>query len=86
MLPGTTSLEVLGETNEDRLDILRIQRVRNAAGDLLYNIDVGHPDRDVEDRSTTSGPSTSTTPRHHVRPVLRDARARGEDECVGVFV
>jgi hypothetical protein len=50
VLPGTTSLEVLGETNEDGLDILRIQRVRNAAGDVLYNVDVGHPDRAVEDR------------------------------------
>lgn len=50
VLPGTTSLEVLGETNQDGLDILRIQRVRNATGDLLYNIDVGDPDRAVEDR------------------------------------
>ena len=50
VLPGTTSLEVLGETSEDGLDILRIQRVRNAAGNLLYNIDTGHPDRVVEDR------------------------------------
>jgi len=50
VLPGASSLEVLGETNEDGLDTLRIQRVRNAAGDLLYNIDTGHPDRGVEDR------------------------------------
>lgn len=50
VLPGATSLEVLGETNEDGLDILRIQRVRNAAGDLLYSINAGHPDRAVEDR------------------------------------
>lgn len=50
VLPGATSLEVLGETNEDGIDILRIQRVRNAVGDVLYDIDVGHPDRAVEDR------------------------------------
>jgi hypothetical protein len=50
VLPGTTSLEALGETNEDGLDILRIQRVRTAAGDLLYDVDRGHPDRAVEDR------------------------------------
>ena len=50
VLPGATSLEVLGETNEDGLDILRIQRVRNSAGELLYDIDSGHPDRAVEDR------------------------------------
>ncbi len=50
VLPGATSLEVLGETNEDGLDILRIQRVRNAAGNALYGIDTGHPDPAVEDR------------------------------------
>lgn len=50
VLPGATSLEVLGETNEDGLDILRIQRVRSTAGDALYDIDTGHPDRVVEDR------------------------------------
>lgn len=50
VLPGAASLEVLGETNEDGLDILRIQRVRNAEGDVLYDIEHGHPDRTVEDR------------------------------------
>jgi len=50
VLPGTVSLEVLGETNEDGLDILRIQRVRNAQGDVLYDIETGHLDRAVEDR------------------------------------
>ena len=50
VLPGAASLEVLGETNEDGLDILRIQRVRNAQGDVLYDIETGHPDRAVEDR------------------------------------
>ena len=41
---------MLGETNEDGLDILRIQRVLNAQGDVLYDIERGHPDRAVEDR------------------------------------
>ena len=50
VLPGAVSLEVLGETNEDGLDILRIQRVRDSAGELLYDIEAGHPDRAVEDR------------------------------------
>lgn len=50
VLQGATSLEVLGETNEDGLDILRIQRVRNAAGDMLYDLDAGHTDPAVEDR------------------------------------
>lgn len=50
VLPGAVSLEVLGESNEDGLDILRIQRVRNAHGDVLYDIETGHADRAVEDR------------------------------------
>lgn len=50
VLPGAVSLEVLGETNEDGLDILRIQRVQNTQGDVLYDIETGHPDRAVEDR------------------------------------
>jgi len=50
VLPGAVFLEVLGETNEDGVDILRIQRVRNAQGDVLYDIATGHPDRAVEDR------------------------------------
>jgi len=50
VLTGAVSLEVLGETNEDGLDILRIQRVRNAQRDVLYDIETGHPDRAVEDR------------------------------------
>lgn len=49
-LPGAVSLNVLGETNEDGLDILRIQRARNAQGEVLYDIETGHPDRAVEDR------------------------------------
>lgn len=50
VLPEATSLEVLGETNEHGLDILRIQRVSNAAGDALYDVGTGNPDRAVEDR------------------------------------
>lgn len=50
MLPGTTSIEVLRETNEDGPDTLRVQRMRNAAGDVLYDIDTDHPDLAVEDR------------------------------------
>lgn len=50
VLPGAVSLEVLGETNEDGLDVLRIQRVRNAQGEVLYDIETGQADRAVEDR------------------------------------
>lgn len=54
-LPGTTMIEVLGETNEDGLSILRIQRARNTAGEVLYDIETGHPDRAVEDRIDVVG-------------------------------
>jgi hypothetical protein len=50
VLPGTSSLDVLGETTEDGLDTLRIRRVRNADGDVLYDVDGTPGDRAVEDR------------------------------------
>jgi hypothetical protein len=50
VLPGAASLEVLGETNEDGLDILRIQRVRGRGDEVIYDIETGHSDQAVEDR------------------------------------
>ena len=50
MLPGAASLEVLGETNEDGTDILRIQRVRDTTGDVLYDIEASHAERSIEAR------------------------------------
>ena len=61
VLQGATSLEVLGETNEDGLDILRIQRVRDAAGHMLYDVDAGHTDCAVENRIDHVGSETSTS-------------------------
>lgn len=48
VLPGTTVLETEGEMNEDWLFTLRIQRVLDADGGVLYDIDVGHDDAEVE--------------------------------------
>ncbi len=49
-LPGTTVLETEGEMNEDWLFTLRIQRVFDADGGVLYDIGVGHDDSEVETR------------------------------------
>ncbi len=49
-LPGTTVLETEGEMNEDWLFTLRIQRVFDADGGVLYDIGVGHDDPEVETR------------------------------------
>ncbi len=47
-LPGATVLETDGEMNEDWLFTLRIQRVLDAGGDVLYDIETGHDDPRVE--------------------------------------
>ncbi len=49
-LPGATVLETEGEMNEDWLFTLRIQRVLDADGRVLYDISVGHDDPEVEAR------------------------------------
>lgn len=49
VLPGATVIEVRGETNEDWLRILRIQRVLSETGDVLFDATEGHDDRRVED-------------------------------------
>jgi hypothetical protein len=49
-LPGATVLETEGEMNEDWLFTLRIQRVLDADGAVLYDIGVGHDDPEVETR------------------------------------
>jgi hypothetical protein len=50
VLPGTATLDVLDETNEDWVPILRVRRVHDAAGVVLYDAEHGHPDRGVEAR------------------------------------
>ncbi len=49
VLPGATVIEMRGETNEDWLRILRIQRVLSDTGDVLFDVTEGHDDRRVED-------------------------------------
>jgi hypothetical protein len=48
-LPTAERLEVLGEMNEDWAWTLRIQRVIDADGAVLFDIKAGAADRDVED-------------------------------------
>ncbi len=48
-VPGATSIEAIGEYNEDWLPTLRIQRVLAGGGVVLFDIEVGHSDRTVED-------------------------------------
>jgi hypothetical protein len=50
MLPGASVLETEGEMNEDWLFSLRIQRVLGAGGEVLYDIETGHDDPEVETR------------------------------------
>jgi hypothetical protein len=47
-LPGTAQLEVWGEINEDWIPTLRIQRVRDADGRVLYDTETGPHDPGVE--------------------------------------
>lgn len=50
VLPGATVLETDGEMNEDWLFTLRVQRVLDADGGVLYDIGFGHDDPEVENR------------------------------------
>jgi hypothetical protein len=53
VLPEATCLEVFGELNEDWLPILRIQRVLDDSGTVLFDVGVGHDDETIE--STIDG-------------------------------
>ena len=48
-LPGATTIEAVGEYNEDWIPTLRIQRVLARDGAVLFDVEVGHVDRAVED-------------------------------------
>jgi len=48
VLPGADRLETEGEMNEDWVFTLRIQRVLDADGGVLYDVDAGHGDPEVE--------------------------------------
>lgn len=49
VLPGASTIDALGELNEDWIPTLRVQRVRDADGRVLFDGDTGHADRAVED-------------------------------------
>lgn len=49
VLPGAHRLEVLGRINEDSIPTLRIQRVLDVDGRVLFDVAIGHDDRAVED-------------------------------------
>lgn len=48
VMPGAAVVEVLGEFNEDWLRTLRIRRVLTAADTVLFDVDEGHDDPQVE--------------------------------------
>jgi hypothetical protein len=49
VLPDAAVIEVRGELTEDWLRVLRIQRVLSADGGVLFDVAIGHDDRQVED-------------------------------------
>jgi hypothetical protein len=49
VLPAAHELEVLGRINEDWIAILRIQRVLDENGRVLFDVALGHDERAVED-------------------------------------
>lgn len=48
VLPGAVDLETEGEMHEDWAFTLRIQRVLDADGGVLYDVSTGHDDSEVE--------------------------------------
>jgi len=49
VMPGVSTVIALGEFSEDWVPTLRIQRVLDAEGRVVFDAHVGHPDREVED-------------------------------------
>ncbi|MGC1511992.1 MAG: hypothetical protein WA797_03640 [Acidimicrobiales bacterium] len=49
VLPGARTLQVFGRLSEDWIPTLRIQRVLDEQGEVLFDIEVGHDSRKVED-------------------------------------
>lgn len=48
VLPGADRLETEGEMNEDWVFTLRVQRVLDAAAEVLYDVSAGHEVPEVE--------------------------------------
>ncbi len=49
VLPGAASVVAFGDVDEDWIPRLRTQRVMAADGAVLFDANVGHPERAVED-------------------------------------
>ena len=49
VLPGAHRLDLDGRINEDWITVLRIQRVLDDEGRVLFDVEFGHDDRVVED-------------------------------------
>lgn len=49
VLPGAHQLKVSGRIDEDWIPVLRVQRVLDEQGEVLFDIEVGHDSRLVED-------------------------------------
>lgn len=49
VLQGAATVEAHGELNEDWIPTLRVQRVLDAGGRVLFDVETGHLDRAVED-------------------------------------
>ncbi len=48
VLPGATAIEVHGEFNDDWLRTLRVRRVLTADGNVLFDVEQGYDDPQVE--------------------------------------
>lgn len=48
VLPGASVVEVYGEFNEDWLRTLRVRRVLSSDGPVLFDVEEGHDDPQVE--------------------------------------
>ena len=49
VMPGASTIAAVGEFNGDGIPTLRIQCIIDAQGRVVFDADVGHPDREVED-------------------------------------
>lgn len=53
VIDGASTIDALGELNEDWVPTLRVQRVLSADSAVLFDVETGHPDRAVEDAVDT---------------------------------
>lgn len=55
VLPGTHTIRVHGWMNDDWLRVLRVRRVLDADGGVLFDVDEGHDDAAVEEAIDLAG-------------------------------